>query len=83
MTARNQGGEVALDIGGVPYAPTSQRGDGFAYFMLKKNNAIVKVGRPDTTDPAAKKLVTQIPVEPSLEGYQSLQMSRGLFQVNG
>ena len=55
MTARNQGGEVALDIGGVPYVATSQRGDGFAYFALKKNNAIVKVGRPDTLDPAAKK----------------------------
>ena len=50
MTARNQSAasDLALDLGGVPYAPTSQRGDGCAYFTLAKNNMVVKVGRPDS-----------------------------------
>ena len=50
LTARNQSAasDLALDLGGVPYAPTSQRGDGCAYFTLAKNNMVVKVGRPDS-----------------------------------
>ena len=79
LTARNTGQTSLLDIGDAPYLATTRRGDGCAYFTWKKDDEIMKISPADKQDPAARKQVTHIALEMSLENFYSLQMARGLF----